>query len=167
MATMEKAERGGWGGPVLTVAVSLAGTLVLLGLSELIERPADWQPPAGADVALWVHLATIVPAIPLGAYVLWSRKGGVRHRVLGRIWAWMMMVSAVSTFWLQSLDGGFSFIHLLSILTLVSIPVAIVNARRGNIRAHRAGMRAVYFGLIAAGLLAALPGRLLNSVLFG
>lgn len=164
---MDKVAGGAWRAPALTVAVSLAGTFVLMGLSGLVDRPADWQPPAGAEIALWVHLGTIVPAIPLGGWVLWDRKGGARHRLLGRLWAWMMMVSAVSTFWLQSLDGGFSFIHLLSILTLVSIPIAIVNARRGNIRAHRNGMRAVYFGLVAAGLLSALPGRLLNALLFG
>jgi uncharacterized membrane protein len=167
MTTMQKRAPSTWRGPLWTLGLSLAGTFVLLALSTFVDRPADWQPPPGADIALGIHLATIVPAIPLGGYVLWGRKGGLRHRLLGRIWAGMMMVSAISTFWLQSLDGGFSFIHLLSILTLVSIPVAIFNARRGNIRAHRNGMRGVYFGLIAAGLMAVLPGRLLNQLLLG
>jgi uncharacterized membrane protein len=147
------------------VAIATAATLVLLALSA--ERPADWQPPAGAETALYIHLFTIAPAIPLGAFVLWGRKGGARHKMLGRIWAGLMVVSASSTFWLQSLSGGFSFIHLLSILTLASVPYAILHARRGNIRAHRNAMRGVYFGLIAAGLMTALPGRLLNSLLLG
>jgi uncharacterized membrane protein len=34
-------------------------------------------------------------------------------------------------------------------------------------RAHRGAMRGVYFGLIAAGLLALVPGRFLGTLLFG
>ena len=156
-----------WRRPSVMVATALAVTLLLLSLSRLIERPDDWHPPRGADIALFVHLATVLPAVPLGAFVLWSRKGGAMHKLLGRIWAAMMMVTALSSFWLQSLAGGFSFIHLFSVLTLVAIPIAIWNARRGNIRGHRNAMRGVYFGLIAAGLMAAAPGRFLGEFLFG
>jgi uncharacterized membrane protein len=79
----------------------------------------------------------------------------------------MMMVTAVSSFWLQSLSGGLSFIHLFSVITLVSIPLGVRQARRGNMAAHRNTMRGVYFGLIAAGLMAAAPGRFLGMLMFG
>jgi uncharacterized membrane protein len=79
----------------------------------------------------------------------------------------MMMTTAIASLWLQSLSGGFSFIHLFSVLTLVSIPLAIWHARRGNIRAHMNAMRGVYLGLISAGLLSAAPGRYLGSFIFG
>lgn len=167
MAAMDNVDGRGWGRPAAALATATAATLALWGLSLLIERPAGWRPPAGAEVALYIHLFTVIPAVPLGAFVLWGRKGGRMHRLLGRIWAALMMVTALSTFWLQSLSGGFSFIHLFALLTLVSIPLAVWNARRGNIRAHRNAMRGVYAGLISAGLLALVPGRTLGTLLFG
>lgn len=167
MAVLDRVDAGGWARPMGALALATAATLVLWGLSSLIERPQGWRPPAGTEVALYVHLFTALPAVPLGGYVLWAGKGGRMHRVLGRIWGTLMMVTAVSTFWLQSLSGGFSFIHLFAVLTLVTIPLAVWNARRGNIRAHRKAMRGVYAGLISAGLLAMVPGRTLGTLLFG
>lgn len=167
MAVLDRVDGGGWARPVAALALATAATLLLWGLSSLIERPQGSRPPAGTEVALYVHLFTALPALPLGAYVLWARKGGRMHRFLGRIWGTLMMVTAISTFWLQSLSGGFSFIHLFAVLTLVSIPLAVWNARRGNIRAHRNAMRGVYVGLISAGLLSLVPGRTLGTLLFG
>jgi uncharacterized membrane protein len=167
MAVLDRVEGGAWARPMAALALATAATLLLWGLSTMIERPAGWRPPAGSELALYIHLFTAIPAVPLGAFVLWGRKGGRIHRVLGRIWGTMMMVTALSTFWLQSLSGGFSFIHLFALLTLASIPLAVWNARRGNIRAHRNAMRGVYAGLISAGLLALVPGRTLGSLLFG
>jgi uncharacterized membrane protein len=167
MALTERMSASGWTRPATALAVATAATLALWGLSLLIERPEGWRPPPGADVALYVHLFTVIPAVPLGAFVLWRPKGGRTHRMLGRIWGALMMATALSTFWLQSLSGGWSFIHLFSVLTLVSIPLAVWNARRGNIRAHRNAMRGVYVGLLAAGLLALVPGRTLGTLLFG
>jgi uncharacterized membrane protein len=167
MAVLDQVGGLGWVRPAAAVTVATAGTLLLLGLSLLTERPEGWRAPEGAEVALYVHLFTVIPAVPLGAYVLWREKGGRLHRLLGRTWAALMMVTAFSTFWLQSLSGGFSFIHLFAVLTLVSIPLAVRHARRGDMRRHRNAMRGVYAGLISAGLLSALPGRFLASVLFG
>ncbi|HEX8625276.1 MAG TPA: DUF2306 domain-containing protein [Allosphingosinicella sp.] len=167
MAVLDRVDSGGWTRPISVLALTTAATLALWGLSAIVERPEGWRPPAGSEMALYIHLCTAIPAVPLGAFVLWGRKGGRVHRVLGRIWGTLMMVTALSTFWLQSLSGGFSFIHLFAVLTLVSIPLAVWNARRGNIRAHRNAMRGVYAGLISAGLLAMVPGRTLGSLLFG
>ncbi len=167
MDVLERVGVDRWARPAAAVAVATAGTLALWGLSLLVERPQGWRAPAGAELALYIHLFTAVPAIPLGAFVLWRKKGGRIHRLLGRIWGTLMMVTALSTFWLQSLSGGFSFIHLFAVLTLVSIPIALWNARRGNIRAHRNAMRGVYAGLISAGLLALVPGRTLGALLLG
>ena len=167
MTVLDQMRAGGWRGTAAAVAASTAVTILLWSLSLLIERPDGWSAPAGADVAFYVHLFTVVPAVPLGAYVLWREKGDRMHRLLGRMWGAMMMVTALSSFWLQDLSGGLSFIHLFSVLTLVSIPLAIWNVRRGNFRAHRNAMRGVYAGLIAAGLLAVVPGRTLGTLLFG
>jgi uncharacterized membrane protein len=165
MAAVDQVQ--GWRGPAVALAVAVLATALLWSLSLMIERPGGWQPPSGARTALFVHLFTVIPAVPLGAVVLWRPKGDALHRVLGRIWALLMMVTSVSSFWLQDLRGGFSFIHLFAVLTLVSIPVAVWHARRGNIRRHVNAMRGVYVGLIAAGVLAVVPGRFLGDQLFG
>ena len=167
MSTMEQVQGFGWKRGVATVAIASAATLLLLALSASVERTAGWQPPSGARIALYIHLVTVIPAVPLGAIVLWRPKGDAPHQLMGRIWAVLMMVTAISSFWLQSLRGGFSFIHLFSVLTLISIPMAIWHARRGNIRRHMNAMRGVYAGLIAAGLFAAAPGRFLGQLFFG
>lgn len=167
MAVLEHLRGGSWARPAAGLAIATAATLALWGLSETIERPAGWRPSAGSEVALYVHLFTVIPAVPLGAFILLRPKRHRLHRMLGTIWATMMMVTAVSSFWLQSLSGGLSFIHLFAVLTLVSIPFAVWNARRGNIRAHRNAMRGAYAGLLAAGMLDLVPGRTLGTLLFG
>jgi uncharacterized membrane protein len=113
-----------------------------------------------------IHLGTVLPALPLGAYVLVRKKGGVVHRLLGRVWGAMMVTTAVSSFWLQE-TGTLSLIHIFSVITLVSIPLGIFWIRRGNVERHRRAMISVYIGLVVAGLFAFSPGRLLWAWLLG
>jgi uncharacterized membrane protein len=107
----------------------------------------------------------VLPALPLGAYVLLRRKGGRMHRLLGRIWAGLMVTTAISSFWLG--ENGLSFIHLFSVMTLVSVPLAIFWIRRGNVERHRRTMTNVYIGLVVAGIFSFVPGRLLATWLYG
>lgn len=118
--------------------------------------------------SLWlaVHLASVIPALPLGAYVLVRRKGDALHRALGKLWAVLMLVTALSSFGLRGLTGSLSPIHLLSLLVLVMIPRGIHLARRHRIEAHRRVMSLTYLGLAIAALFTLLPGRLLGTWLF-
>ena len=156
------------GGPAPLLRRAL---LILVGLSAMIVlgyvmrgEGNDYQTPPWA---LWIHLATVVPAVPLGAWVLWGPKGTRGHKAAGRIWALMMVGTAIDSFWLRSLTGGIGPIHIFSILTLYSIPVSIWNARRGNIEAHRRAMVGVYAGLFIAGGFTMIPGRYLSTLFFG
>jgi uncharacterized membrane protein len=106
----------------------------------------------------------VIPALPVGAYVLLRRKGDKAHRTAGRIWGGLMMVAALSSF---GLPGGLGLIHGLSVLVLVMIPRGILQARRGDIAAHRRTMSLTYLSLAVAGMFTLLPGRLLGSWLFG
>jgi uncharacterized membrane protein len=103
----------------------------------------------------------------LGAYVLLHRKGDARHKLLGRVWAFLMLATALSSFGLTGLTGNYSPIHLLSILVLISLPRAIWDARRGRIARHRRTMTILYASLVVAGLFTFLPGRLFGIWLFG
>lgn len=117
--------------------------------------------------ALAIHLATVLPALPLGAYLLLRRKGGRLHRLLGRIWAALMMTTAVASFWLTGEAGGLSFIHIFSVVTVIGVPVAVLAIRKGDVERHRWAMTSTFIGLVVAGAFAFTPGRLLGNLLFG
>ncbi|TIO45043.1 MAG: DUF2306 domain-containing protein, partial [Mesorhizobium sp.] len=93
-----------------------------------------------------------------------------RHRVLGYAWAALMLVVAVSSFWIQQirLIGPFSPIHILSILVVVTAPLAVWYAHTHKVAAHRSVMIKLYlFALIGAGIFTLVPGRIMHTVVFG
>ena len=153
--------------PVLiNIGLTLAAMLILIPLGYWMrpEGGTSYQTPAWA---VYIHLATVIPALPLGAWVLWSQKGTPAHKMAGRVWALMMVITAIDSFWIRSLTGGIGPIHLFSVLTLYSIPKAIWYARIGNIKGHVSAMRGVYIGLCIAGAFAMMPGRFLFAHLVG
>jgi len=80
-----------------------------------------------------------------------------------------MTITAGAAFFIRSIgQGHFSPIHLFVPLTLYGVVAAIWCAHRGNIAGHRRAMLGLYFGgLILAGVLAFLPGRIMYRVFFG
>ena len=149
---------------VLAIIQTAAATAAVLALGYLMRGQGEYRTPAWA---LWIHLGTVIPAVPLGAFVLWARKGTRGHKMAGRVWALLMLVTALDSFWLRGLTGGIGPIHIFSVITLYSIPMGIWHAWRGNIVAHQRAMRGVYIGLIVAGAFAMMPGRFLAHLLFG
>jgi len=147
----------------IAMTIAAVGSLLLLGYLLRGDGTA-YRTPAWA---LWIHLVTVVPAVPLGAWVLWGRKGTRGHKAAGRIWALLMLVTAIDSFWIRSLSGGIGPIHIFSVLTLWWIPVGVWHARRGNVEGHRQAMVGVYIGLCVAGGFAMVPGRFLPHMLFG
>ncbi|UYN95938.1 MAG: DUF2306 domain-containing protein [Enhydrobacter sp.] len=129
----------------------------------------SWQPILQAGTAVQIHLASITVAFVLGTWLMLRPKGSAPHRALGTIYIALMVVSAISTFWVRGLaQGGFSPLHALSVFVLFALPYAWWAARRGRLRAHRGTMIGVYLGGIwIAGLLTLLPGRLLHRAAFG
>lgn len=122
---------------------------------------------------MYLHLVTVVPCIFLGAYLLFFRKGNVLHKVLGKIYMLMMLITAIVSLFLPALVGPqflnhFGWIHLFSLLTLYSIPTAFTAIRRGNVRKHKIKMVMLYVGAIMiAGGFTLVPGRYLHGVFFG
>ena len=164
MATRAVRPAGGFGWMHILVAAA-ATTLLTFTLMALSFGGSPGPGPRTAMTpAVLIHLGTVLPALPLGAYILIARKGGRLHRLLGRIWAGLMVTTAVSSFWLGE---GLSFIHLFSVGTLISVPLAIFWVRRGDVERHRRTMAYVYIGLVVAGAFSFAPGRLLETSLFG
>ncbi len=117
---------------------------------------------------LWLHLATLAIALALTPVILLRRRGDSRHRLLGWIWAVCMFVTALISLDIRMTnDGGFSFIHILSVITLIGVPVLILSARRRDIRRHRGQARGFVIGaLLVAGFFTFPFGRLMGSWLF-
>jgi len=152
-------------------AASAAMVLLALCVYAVIRWMLGFAPatPWVRDVALATHLLTVIPAIPLGSYVFLSRKGGARHRLLGKIWLALMFLTAISTIFIRNVnDGHFSWIHLFTLLTFVAVPQAIISARQGRIEAHKKHLRNFFIGaLVIAGLTAFAPGRTMWQWAFG
>src|SRR6202158_3395647 len=90
-----------------------------------------------------VHAFAAMAAFALGVVQLAAPKGTLPHRTLGWIWVGLMMTVAGSSFWVHQirLVGPWSPIHLLSILVLVTVPLAVWRA--GQHRPHASRPRSV------------------------
>ncbi len=111
------------------------------------------------------HVVAATVSVALGAVQLRRRKGDARHRLLGRVWVLLMLWTAVSSFWIRDLrDGAFSWLHVLSLVTLVTVTLGVVAVRRGDLRGHRANMTGSWLGSATAMLFAlAIPSRLIPT----
>jgi uncharacterized membrane protein len=117
-----------------------------------------------------LHAFAAMAAFVLGVVQLAAPKGTLPHRTLGWIWVGLMAVVAVSSFWIHQirLVGPWSPIHLLSIFTLVMLPLGVWKAHRHEVRGHRQIMIFIFSGaLVVAGLFTLVPGRIMHVVLFG
>ena len=109
-------------------------------------------------------------AFALGVVQLAAPKGTLPHRTIGWIWVALMAVIALSSFLIHGIKmvGPFSPIHLLSIFTLVMLPLAVLHARRHNVKQHRGAMIGIFVGaLVVAGAFTFVPGRIMHAVAFG
>lgn len=114
-----------------------------------------------------LHLGFSLLATALILAILALPKGRSIHRRLGRAAAAALVLSALSSFWISA-SGGFSPIHILSVITLVTVPLAVWQVRRGQVLAHKIIMLSNAGGLVVAGGFASLmPGRYFAGLLFG
>ncbi len=132
------------------------------------------SPLLHAPLAVQIHVATIVPAFLLGTWqIFFSRKGAPFHRALGYVYLALMTITSVAALFVHQLMPrsslfGWSPIHLFVPLTLFGVASALYGAWSHNIRAHRGAMIGVYVGgILIAGSLAFMPGRIMHAVVFG
>jgi len=127
------------------------------------------EPLLTASPAIQFHVVTVVPAALIGGVMLVARKGTFAHRMAGRVWIALMVLTALSTFLIHTIKlwGPFSPIHVLSVVTLISAFEIIRSARRRNFVRHQRMVKALYFGGIGiAGLFTLLPGRIMHEMVF-
>jgi uncharacterized membrane protein len=117
-----------------------------------------------------LHAIAAMAAFVLGVVQLAAPKGTLPHRTLGWIWVLLMAAVALSSFWIHQirLVGPWSPIHLLSIFTLVMLPLGVWRAHRHQVSAHRWTMIGIFTGaLVIAGAFTLVPGRIMHAVIFG
>lgn len=125
------------------------------------------------NTLMYSHLATVVPCVFLGAYLLVAYKGTPVHKILGKIYMSLMFITAFITIFMPAmvgptLLGHFGWIHSFTILTLWTVPTALIAARKGKIKAHKRKMILLYVGaLLIAGGFTFVPGRFMHEVFFG
>ena len=121
----------------------------------------------------YFHLATVLPAFLIGTYLLANRKGTPKHRLLGKIYMSLMLITALSTLFMRAevgpmIIGHFGYVHLLSLLVLYAVPSAYIAVRKGNIAKHKRSMVLLYVGaILLAGGFTFMPGRMMHTWFFG
>ena len=125
-------------------------------------------PILAAPLLVQVHLALAMISLVSGTLVLFAKKGTAFHRKLGSIFVATMLCVAATSFWITDLRAGaFSPIHILSMVWLVTLPIAIWLRRRNNIRGHAIGMVFNYVGLVVAVAFTLAPPRIVGAALVG
>jgi len=124
---------------------------------------------AQAPLAMQIHLATVTVAFVLATVQMVGPKGRTFHRVLGWTLAVLLVTTAIAALFIRDRTGAvFNVFQIFVVTTLITVPWGIISARRHNVRRHARMMSGLYFGgLIIAGALTFLPGRLMWRVFFG
>lgn len=122
---------------------------------------------------MYWHLATVLPAFVIGTYLFIVKKGTVQHKVLGRIYMILMLITAIITLFMPAHVGSrlldhFGFIHGFSILTIWAVPRAYFAIKKRDVTTHKRAMIGLYIGgMLIAGGFTFFPGRYLHTLLFG
>jgi uncharacterized membrane protein len=145
----------------IAAALLLAATLI-----AILRGRAEWGqvPPF-----VWAHLGTIIIAMALTPAMMLRRRGDRLHRQLGWVWVVMMAATALTSFNIAGLQGGgWSVIHILSVWTLIQIPLIVLHARAHRHVRHRSAVRGMVTGaLVIAGIFTFPFDRMLGHWLFG
>lgn len=135
------------------------------------------EPLLAAPLAIQIHAFGAIIAVVLGIIQFVAPKGTLPHRTLGVLWVLIMLAVAISSIFVRpSLKPGlpitqwFSFIHIFTVMTFFGLASGVTLLMRGgpDLKRHKIPFAWMYFtGLLIAGGLAFLPGRIMHKVVFG
>jgi uncharacterized membrane protein len=123
-----------------------------------------------------VHMSLALTAVTIGPVALWARMGMKKrpqlHRAFGYAWVTCMLGAAFTGLFIRDFMlpniGGYTPIHLLIPLTLVTLFKAFRFLAQGNIAGHRKSMQGLYIGAcLVAGMFTLLPSRYLGHLIWG
>lgn len=161
--------------PLAVLAVILGVSLgpfmpyIVRRLSNVSLHAPDWALWADVPLVVHMHVYAALTALLIGTVILLRPKGRGFHKALGWTWVIAMGITAVSSLFITGNNGNhWSFIHLLSGWTIIGLPMAIYAIRNRKVETHRRAMTGMFVGgLIVAGALTFIPGRLMFETFFG
>ena len=124
---------------------------------------------------IYIHAFFALIAVPVGLYILLTKKGAQEHKLTGRIWTLFLLIVSFTALFIQAINPGeYSLIHLLIPWTIGSLIYSIWSIRKFQKtklqkykKAHMYSMIGVYVGaLLVAGVFTLMPGRLFYEILF-
>ena len=120
------------------------------------------------NIAVTLHVVTVIPCVPLGLYLLLAPKGTSMHKQLGKLWVALMVVTATATLWIHGL-GNFSWIHIFVPLTYRAAYMIVASACVRDFKKHKNEILGLFLGaLMIPGIWAFIgDGRLMNTMLLG
>lgn len=135
------------------------------------------QPLLEASWVIQAHAFSAIAAFFLGVVQLAAPKGALPHKTLGVVWVGLMSAVTVSSVFIRpSLEPGlpltqwFSWIHIFTVITAIGVVGGLYHLLSGgaDLKKHKGPFIGIFIGgLIIAGGLAFLPGRIMHAVVFG
>lgn len=99
-----------------------------------------------------IHSIGMILSLIIASFLFFNKKGTKQHKLLGRIYVAMMSFACISSFFM---GDSFSFLHILSAITLYWLASAVWAVRRKNgswRREHARYIASSYIGIIIAGV---------------
>ena len=135
------------------------------------------EPLLSAPWVIQLHAATAMAAFFLGVIQLTAPKGTLPHRTLGMVFIVLMAVVAVSSIFIRPslypelpIWRWFGPIHIFTGITIFGLVQGVYFLMRGGpaLKFHARPFIGMFIGgLVIAGALAFLPGRIMGQVVFG
>src|SRR4030088_663112 len=110
---------------LMVLTLRLVARLSAANIDSFGRNVMNLAPLLNAAPAIPLHAFAAMAAFVLGTVQLTAPKGTLPHRTLGWIWVILMVIVAGSSFWIHQIRllCPWISIHLLSIFTLVTLPL--------------------------------------------
>jgi len=129
----------------------------------------NWEAFTEASLVIQIHWVAALIALGLGIAMFMRPKGTPSHKLIGRGFIGLMLITAFTAFFIREINrGSFSWIHIFIPITLFASWEAIHYIRKGNIKRHKRAVTGMFFGaLLIPGLFTFVPGRRMWMLFFG
>lgn len=121
-----------------------------------------------ASFAIQLHMLVAMGALFLGIVMFSRKKGTWIHKMTGRVFALLMLLTALSALFITEInEGRFSWIHLFVPLTAFALFETFLHIRKGNLKGHKRAVKGLFFGaLLIPGAFSFMPGRTMWMLFF-
>ena len=129
----------------------------------------NWKAVSDASWIIQLHWGAAMLAVILGIAMFTRAKGTASHKIIGRAFLLIMLLTAGTSFFIREINNGsLSWIHIFIPVTCFASWEAVHYIRKGNIGRHKRAVKGLFFGaLMIPGLFTFVPGRRMWMLFFG